>query len=223
MYLSKISLAQTSQAKEALLKLCQNRDYGAHQLLWRLFSDQEKREFLYREQLSSNGQIEFYVFSRIPPAASPEFNIQTKLWSPVLSPGQKLAFKLRVNPTITISSNQERHSRHDVLMHAKYQAIQQGVSDKNQIRQLMFQAAGSWITDKQRMIGWGLSFDFTPDIECYTQHKNTKKNGQVIRFSSLDVQGVLTVRSPDIFIERIINGFGRSKSFGCGLMLIRSL
>ena len=40
-------------------------------------------------------------------------------------------------------------------------------------------------------------------------------------YSTLDFEGILTVRDPDSFLAAIARGFGAAKSYGCGLMLIR--
>jgi CRISPR system Cascade subunit CasE len=40
-------------------------------------------------------------------------------------------------------------------------------------------------------------------------------------FGVLDISGVLEVRDPARFLARLIQGFGRARAFGCGLMLIR--
>ena len=36
----------------------------------------------------------------------------------------------------------------------------------------------------------------------------------------LEFEGVLTVTSPAEFVAAVLQGFGRAKAFGCGLMLI---
>ena len=41
------------------------------------------------------------------------------------------------------------------------------------------------------------------------------------QFGVLDMSGVVRVEEPALFLERIAQGFGRAKSFGHGLMLIR--
>jgi CRISPR system Cascade subunit CasE len=39
--------------------------------------------------------------------------------------------------------------------------------------------------------------------------------------SVIEFDGMLTVREPEIFITKVIRGFGRGKAFGLGLMLLR--
>lgn len=43
-----------------------------------------------------------------------------------------------------------------------------------------------------------------------------------IRFSTIDLCGNLKVLKPDLLVDLVGQGLGSSKSFGCGLMLLRS-
>ncbi|WP_225391738.1 type I-E CRISPR-associated protein Cas6/Cse3/CasE, partial [Escherichia coli] len=39
--------------------------------------------------------------------------------------------------------------------------------------------------------------------------------------SSVDYTGMLTVTDPGLFLQRLSQGYGKSRAFGCGLMLIK--
>ncbi|MBD2809419.1 type I-E CRISPR-associated protein Cas6/Cse3/CasE [Xenorhabdus sp. Vera] len=225
MYLSKVTLRPSVYHMRApSQKKTKNDVYSTHQLLWQLFTEQEERNFLFREEINLSGRPEFFVLSQTAPMAnSPQFQVQTKPFEPQLHNGQKLVFKLRVNPTVCITEKDSRKQRrHDVLMHAKYQVKDSGVSP-DAIESLMTQAAQAWIQDEKRLANWGIRLDFTPDIERYTQHRSFKTSGQKVAFSSVDFQGVLTLSDSELFLEQYNKGFGRAKSFGCGLMLIRAV
>jgi CRISPR system Cascade subunit CasE len=47
------------------------------------------------------------------------------------------------------------------------------------------------------------------------------RRGNDLRFSTVDLEGALTVTEPSVFLAAIRQGFGKAKAFGCGLMLIR--
>ncbi|MBI6550292.1 type I-E CRISPR-associated protein Cas6/Cse3/CasE [Xenorhabdus lircayensis] len=224
MYLSKITLRPSVYHIQVPSRQTKNDVYSSHQLLWQLFTEQEERNFLFREETNLSGRPEFFVLSTTTPNAnSPQFQIQTKPFTPQLHNGQKLAFKLRMNPTVCITEkNSGKQRRHDVLMHAKRQAKHARI-DADEIESLMTQAAQAWIQDEKRLAHWGVRFDFAPDIERYTQHRSFKASGQKVAFSSVDFQGVLTLSDSELFLEQYSKGFGRAKSFGCGLMLIRAL
>jgi CRISPR system Cascade subunit CasE len=223
MFLSKVTIEHTPQARSEFLKVSGNGSYSAHQLIWRLFSDNQSRDFLFREEMSSAGEVEYYVLSAIEPDNSDQlFRIQSKAFTPNLRNDQRLAFKLRVNPTISIVEGGKQR-RHDVLMHAKRQARENDVNDSQAIQLAMEQAAQAWICNEKRLDTWGIQLDVAPSVERYTQHKSKKRSGDNISFSSVDFDGILTIKNVDKFLSQYQKGFGRAKSMGCGLMLIRPI
>lgn len=220
MYLSKVSVAQTATMPQIFADLFNNGAYAAHQLLWKLFDHYPQREFLYRQEQDAVGLPIFWVLSQQPPRVNiPQLQVETKHFSPNLSVGQKLAFKLRANPTICDSKTQKRH---DVMMYAKHLAKANNV-EPLVMKQQMELAAKQWLANPKRLEQWGITIEFLPDIEAYIQHRCRKRSGTKIQFSSVDYQGVLTVNDPEKFLQQYIKGFGRSKALGCGLMLIRGI
>jgi CRISPR system Cascade subunit CasE len=216
MYLSKVTLKPSPDLAKTLLKLGGNGVYSAHQLLWQLFRQENSRPFIFREEQGRDGLPMFFVLSSCAPVnAGDIFRIQTKPFSPQLQQGQRLAFKLRANPTICIDNK-----RHDVMMHAKRQLRNKELS-AGETQFHMEQAAQNWLCDEKRMESWGIQLAGVPDIEAYTQHRSRKRSGQNVQFSSVDFQGILTVTEPSKFLNQYEKGFGRAKSLGCGLMLIR--
>lgn len=60
------------------------------------------------------------------------------------------------------------------------------------------------------------------NVDAYRQQQVVRvKSRQVIQFSSVDYSGVLVVNEPMLFLRRLIQGYGKSRAFGCGLMLIK--
>ena len=143
------------------------------------------------------------------------FKVETKPFNPAVEIGTQLKFDVRVNPTIT---TKQTGRRHDVLMHAKKQATQDGVSP-DKIQSHMYAAANAWFTDPRRLSEWGFELPAAPQADRYTQHRNIGKRN--IQFSSIDFTGVLRVTEPARFLEKLGHGFGKAKAFGCGLMLLR--
>ncbi|MBU1566269.1 MAG: type I-E CRISPR-associated protein Cas6/Cse3/CasE [Proteobacteria bacterium] len=82
--------------------------YGAHQLLWKLFPDDEQRPFLFREEVAREqipfhkgvkGEPVFYMVSTTQPKSThPVFSVESKPYAPRLAVGDHLGFKLRANP-----------------------------------------------------------------------------------------------------------------------------
>ena len=77
MYLSKVSLLNSLQAKFALVDLGKNGAYAAHQLLWRLFTEDTQRDFLFKQEQSNSGLPVFYVLSKKTPSRSIPSSLQT--------------------------------------------------------------------------------------------------------------------------------------------------
>lgn len=224
MFLSKVTLVSSTQSAIELTRLAENGVYASHQLLWRLFPDEDKRNFLYREEQGDNGRPIFFVLSeKKPQLLDTIFNINTKAFHPQLDIGTRLAFKLRVNPTICMTDQEGKSRRHDVMMHAKKKAKAANINHADELKILMEQAAFNWINDEKRLSQWGVTLDCVPDIESYQQHTSQKRNTQAIQFSSVNFQGLLTLTNPDLFLKKYKEGFGRAKSLGCGLMLIRNV
>jgi CRISPR system Cascade subunit CasE len=223
MFLSKVAIVPRGHSAQELAKLEANGNYASHQLLWKLFTDQKQRNFLYREEMAIGGLPQYYILSGTAPAVDNSlFHVQSKTFKPHFEKGVRLAFKLRVNPTVCLKNNEGKSQRHDVLMHAKHQALSEGITDNEKVRALMNEAAQRWIADPERLKRWGFTLDALPDIECYTQHTSRKKQHQV-QFSTVDFQGILTIDDPDLFLKEYAKGYGRAKSMGCGLMMIRPL
>lgn len=219
MYLSKVTINPSGNPAEAFKAIYSNGTYSTHQSLWKLFSKEEERQFLFREEIQQNGLPLFYILSANPPAKSNILKAQIKPFNPQLKKGQRLAFNLRANPTIGVTDDEGKVKRHDVMMHTKRQAKHENRSDE-EIWELMEQAARQWISNEKRLTEWGIQLDTLPDVRTYTQHRS-KKQGRLIQYSSVDFQGTLRVVEPERFLQSYAKGFGRAKAFGCGLMLIR--
>ena len=126
MYLSRIQLTDDLLKHTQLGAMLRKSGYGMHQLLWDLFETGSRhlfREECSREQLGTRHKRPlFYVLSgQSPKTDSRLFDIECKPFRPSLAAGEKLAFKLRANPTICRHvEGKKRSCRHDVVMDAKY-------------------------------------------------------------------------------------------------------
>lgn len=114
--------------------------YGAHQLLWKLFPGDEQRSFVFREEVAREqipfhkgvkGEPVFYLVSRARPLADhPIFAVESKTYAPKLVNGERLAFRLRANPTIARKEEGKKNSsRHDVVMDAQYHLLREIAAD----------------------------------------------------------------------------------------------
>lgn len=228
MYISRVRVATEGLDRRKLLSLLSGDAYSNHQLLWRLFPDAPHRSFLFRQETEANqlrpedrprGLPLFYVLSEERPVTVPGLlEPESKPFSPVLVAGDRLTFRLRANPTISRKTEAGRSVRHDVLMDAKTQCRQQGVDRLEDISQRMEVAAIRWLDSRSGKAGFTL--ESAPQVTGYRQHASRRK-GTDIQFSSIDYEGVLKVTDSDLFIRTLCQGLGKSKAFGCGLMLVR--
>lgn len=150
MYLSRIRLRPEVEAAQLGHLLKDRSSYGLHRLFWGLLaqgdsSTKEKRSFLFREEIAAEqdgrnsprsgsgrkGDPVYYVLSESPPANSALFEVYSKAYTPRLSKGERLAFKLRVNPVVSRRTGEKKlngkpkSSRHDIVMDAQRLWLQQ--------------------------------------------------------------------------------------------------
>lgn len=222
---------------------------ATHRLIWTLFADDpaRTRDFLWRE--AEPGL--FYLLSRRPPEdAHRLFHLDPpKAFAPVLAPGDRLAFALRVNATVARpvaaagavdGGSRARGERADVVMHA-LRDVPSGERAEAR-RRVLDTVAADWLGRQGVAHGFaldGASGDADKDepdvLDAWTVVRSApvRASGyRVLRISRgrgqgrlqigvLDLEGVLTVQDPERFIAAVVHGFGRAKAFGCGLMLVR--
>ncbi len=230
MYMSRVRVATEGLDRNKLVAVLGGDAYSNHQLLWRLFTDDPQRSFLFRQETEQDqltagqnprGLPLFYVLSNEMPVAIPGLlEVETKPFSPALQHGDRLTFRLRANPTISRKTGAGRSVRHDVLMDAKTRCREEGNENLDEIRRSMDEAAVHWLESRSETAGFAL--ESVPQLSGYRQHAHERK-GRDIRFSSIDYEGVLTVTDPNRFREMLCQGIGRSKAFGCGLMMVRRM
>lgn len=102
--------------------------YSVHQLFWELFTDEKTRNFIYREEISSEqlgtqagvrGEPVYYLVSSTRPISDNTiFDVQSKEYQPKLQAGDKLQFELRANPVVTRNGR-----KHDIAMNAQHNLL----------------------------------------------------------------------------------------------------
>lgn len=193
------------------------RPAAAHHLVWSLFADgpERRRDFLWREE----GPGRFMTLSgRQPVNVESVFDLDSKPFSPVLAPGDRLGFTLRANPVVTRAMVPgQRGKRHDVVMDL-LKSVPRG--QRAEPRQDAVLTAGrSWLARQ------GTTHGFHPEgeiaVDGYDRVVIPRATGDPAIFGMLDISGVLMIEDPVRFLAALAAGFGRARAFGCGLMLIR--
>ena len=221
-YLSRATLRRDASAA-CLMPLLMPSESGAqhpgHHLVWSLFADSptRRRDFLWRE----TSQGTFYILSARRPVDNHKlFRIdEPKVFAPALAEGDRLRFSLRANPVVRKADSCGRSAKHDVVFNAlrHHPSGQRAAYRLKMVRERGF----AWLTAQGRVAGFSVDERDILGIDGYQQHQVSRKGGAPMRFSSLDIEGVLSVRDPSALLEAILRGFGAAKAFGCGLMLIR--
>ncbi|PID44747.1 MAG: type I-E CRISPR-associated protein Cas6/Cse3/CasE [Proteobacteria bacterium] len=225
MYLSRMTLNPLVDHQQLAKMLAQD-GYREHQALWRLFDDdpEASRDFLYR-RMDDGARSKYYILSKRMPVDSTGVWLidPPKRYDPQLSAGQRLLFSLRVNPVVTVKDENGKRKRHDIVMHAKKcLGLQQPPCNEKPALQEIVQSSGTqWLLKRAERNG----FEVNPDtllVDAYRRHKSVaKKQKQPVRYSTVDFQGTLTVTDPGLFRQTLFHGMGKSRAFGCGLLLVR--
>lgn len=227
MYFSRISLDEERASAAELMELIGQDGYGEHQIIWQLFQspDKSKRDFLFRKESQRSSPV-FFTVSRTPPVSNQSIlQVDTKPYEPKVRPGDRLAFSLRANPIITrwVGEDEKHHARHDVVMDAKRKLKADKVPESQwpTTSEIAQATCFEWLVSKAERSGFGVDKGRV-SVEGYRQHRLRKrKNKPLIRLSTVDFTGILTVTHSDLFVNTLFGGIGPAKSFGCGLLLIR--
>lgn len=129
MYFSRVRIRPDIYKSSKLARVLEGNVYGCHQLLWDLFPAQDKRTFLYREEIAREqlgaspavrGEPVYYIVSQTKPieVEGSLFKVESKEYDPQLSEGQCLQFDCRVNPVVS-----RLGKKHDLVMDAQLQFL----------------------------------------------------------------------------------------------------
>lgn len=219
MYFSRIRLRQDADPR----RLIGRNGYREHQALWNLFGSDPgaKRDFLFRRDEHAQLPVYYLVSGRMPSDRVRLWQIETKDYAPCLRAGQTLAFSLRVNPVVTRTSDNGKSRRDDLVMDLKKKSGWQDLppSTRAPLAQLVQQAGEQWLANRQERLGATVE---SLSAEAYQQHRGYKRGQEnPIRYSTLDLQGSLTIVDEERFRRALFAGIGPAKAFGCGLLLVR--
>lgn len=228
--------------RQAANELAQS-SYAVHQWLWKFFpsSVDQTRDFIFRRH-EHEQMPRFYVVSQRPPKAFSEaWQVQSRAYDPQLQAGQRLSFQLHANPVITKKNNMGKSQRHDVVMQAKKQLLEEhslgkdakwadwkDESSKPLLYELVQKHCAEWLDGAAKRNGFEivLTDENEPQrklqVDAYEQSKADKRDHN-IRFSAVDFSGELLVTNPELLQQALFNGIGHAKAFGCGLLLVRRI
>lgn len=219
MYFSRLTLRADADPH----KLIGLNGYREHQALWNLFEHDPDadRDFLFRRDEQQHQPRYYLVSARAPADQHHLWHVETKAYQPQLHEGQQLAFSLRANPVITRTDSEGHSRRNDLVMDIKTQTGWQKANEAHRpaLAELIQQAGEQWLTRRQDKIGVRIDSLVADGYQRHQSYKRSQKNP--IRYSTLDLQGTLTVTDSEKLQIALRQGIGPAKAFGCGLLLVR--
>lgn len=118
-----------------------------------------------------------------------------------LNNGQRMRFKVTLNPVIAKHKKGSKDERGIVYPHVT-------VSQKT-----------NFLLERSLKNGFELKTDEFLVTETSFELLRRAK-GKNVRVSKATYEGVLTIKDIDLFRDILINGFGKKKAFGCGMMTV---
>ena len=227
MYISRIQLKHDTPDVKELVRLLSGDGYQAHRLIWNLYADSNdrKRDFLYRQEGDGSRPFFYAVSERFPIDKTGMWQIDSKIYSPKLLKGQLLSFIIRVNPVRAKRDEQNKLHRHDVVMDAKtdIDKHENGTDENISLAGIVQEEGTKWLEMRSEKYGFSIDHNHIR-ADGYQQHVvHKRKTTSPIRFSTLDIGGVLTVIEPELFVKVLYKGIGPAKGFGCGMMMVKKL
>lgn len=204
--------------------------YELHRTVWRAFPPNGPGRVLFRLDPDPSGLHSFVlVQSDLQPdwtqlaekGANYLLDHELKTFQPSFTPGQRLRFRLRANPTKKVGtwSKAERLAT-DRNTHTKNGHRLALLREEEQLTWLLhkaepggFRIPGQWIHQSDRKVA-NFRVEITPEgwLHC---GKHGHNEG---RLFSVRFEGLLEVTDPDRFAQTLAEGIGPAKGFGFGLL-----
>lgn len=209
-----------------------------HRMMWSLFPDHEStpqagRPFLWREEQRGR----FIMLSGRQPSSNSLLEVaETRAFSPSLTAGEKLNFRMRANPTIDRRVAGRRSIRSDIIMDAIKAVPKKGRAEprKRELgwcegsdgQALPMKAPREWLDRQGECKGFAIEAAAALSYQVLRVPHNNRgvskgRHTSLMTFGIIDFEGMLKVEDPEKFLDAVRGGIGRAKAFGCGLMLIR--
>jgi len=120
--------------------------------------------------------------------------------------GQKWRFRLRANPVHSVKSSDD-DSRGRVYAH------------------VTIEQQKKWLMSRVQKCGFSIVNLDDSDEEACIEIKHTdiirfKRQNAQLTISAVTFEGILVIEDENKFISTIVNGIGRAKAYGCGLLTI---
>lgn len=221
MFFSKLKLRPLARSNTELLELLSS-PAGEHKVLWRFFGDHpdRDRDFIYRRILEARLPTFFVTSERRPQNPDVEaWTTDVKPFDPNLRPGTVLQFSLRVNATV-----KKYGSYHDVVMNYKYELENEKEVPREEWppeSEIEYEAGLEWLKKRDEKNGFQVREEAL-QIQRHETHRFEKRNsGREVHLGVLDMSGRLEVTDEKRFKDTLREGMGKSRAYGCGMMMVK--
>ncbi len=176
MYFSRIRLRPEIYRSTQLATVIAQNPYDIHRLFWDLFTDEKKRNFLFREEIAreqlsvrsgARGEPVYYVVSTTRPNTdNPLFQVDEKAYQPQLSAGDILKFELRANPIV--NGKADRENPEQFLR----ERSKRDVKDKSKLTKR--RVRHDVVMHEQRVFLQGLCSELNLDVQTHADQKKSE-------------------------------------------------
>jgi len=219
-----------AQSVAALLQKAAAADAG-HALIWSLFpQDDQTRRFLYRE----TARGEYLILSHVPPIDEAGlWSLESRDYAPDLQVGDRLAFSLRADVQINappegLGEQRQRGRREPLHAAARRLSSTPEAVARDWVAARLERHGAQLLTiphqhDSARdpdMHGVAPREHLRIHLESRLRFAGGSKIGPL---QPVLLEGAIEMIRPDVFTTLLANGLGRSRGYGCGLLLLRRL
>ncbi len=209
LYLSKITLSPLQERQERLYDI-----YQLHKKLWKAFEHEghdKKRDFLYRVDETSSQNKEILLQSCVEPRWQhlfPAQSVQVKSYNPKFHQNQRFLFYLRANAVVAEKREGKKHSVKIPIRPKEYvfpvYDEQDNVVEYQGWLAIQGEKHGFRICEASRM---GAAYA-----------RGHKKRTHRILLTGQNIQGYLQIIDAAAFMNAYVQGIGRGKAFGFGML-----
>jgi len=192
-----------------------------HDLVWTLFGDsgERDRDFVFRvDQEGGRPTVMAYAPRRPHAKAECLWRVDAKPFQPQLFPGDRLRFKLRLNP-VKQNGNTRIDEVYDAFDRKRREAKAAGRPAPDRL-EVARRVGADWLGRRADRLGLRLDAE-TIQAESYiTERVAPGDRRRSFTLSVLDLTGEAEVTDPQAVAQALPQGVGKGRAYGCGMMLI---
>lgn len=221
-FFSRVTFQAHNRDELKQLYCLRNQPYAQHRALWRFFDRPfgTEQPFLFREMAEDSlHSLRFFLVSDEPPlAVGNSWHVESKSYEPKLHVGESFHFRVRLNPTRSERVSGKRGKRQDLVMSRLHELKVPREQRAAERQRIVHEELPQWL--RLRGESRGFEIDYCV-VDCYEVRRLYKAERE-ITLSVADLSGRLRVTDAGALGKVLQGGFGHGRSFGLGLLLLKS-